>query len=149
MKCREWTDIAGNIRAEQMSCLFPDLVNTFCPFRGKQQLSLLCLFFLVQGCQMAYFQTRNRNLRKFWRVLQWKMLVFFMAFGLILRLFSIFYAHLVYLVVIWYILPRFGMFYQEKYGNHVLLVSKLKRCFFQTRATKFHSNFDVFAFELI
>jgi hypothetical protein len=25
-------------------------------------------------CQMVYFQTKNPNLGKFWRVLQWKML---------------------------------------------------------------------------
>jgi hypothetical protein len=37
-----------------------------------------------QGCQMVYFQTKNRNLGKLWRALQWKMLV------------SIFYGHLVY-----------------------------------------------------
>jgi hypothetical protein len=28
-----------------------------------------------QGCQMAYFQTKNPDFGKFWRVLQWKMLV--------------------------------------------------------------------------
>jgi hypothetical protein len=28
-----------------------------------------------QGCQMAYFRTKNSNLGKFWRVLEWKMLV--------------------------------------------------------------------------
>jgi hypothetical protein len=33
----------------------------------------------LQGCQMAYFQTKNPTLGKFWRVLQWKMLVYFMA----------------------------------------------------------------------
>jgi hypothetical protein len=38
---------------------------------------------------------------------------FFLTFGLIIRLFSILYAHLVYFVVIWYIFPCFGMFYQE------------------------------------
>jgi hypothetical protein len=29
----------------------------------------------VQGCQMVYFQTKNANLGKFWRALQWKMYV--------------------------------------------------------------------------
>jgi hypothetical protein len=28
---------------------------------------------LHQGCQLAFFQTQNPNLVKFWRVLQWKM----------------------------------------------------------------------------
>jgi hypothetical protein len=32
-----------------------------------------------QGCQMALFQTKNPDLDKFWRVLQWKMLVYLMA----------------------------------------------------------------------
>jgi hypothetical protein len=31
-----------------------------------------------QGCQMVCFQTENPKLGKFWRVLQWKMLVYFM-----------------------------------------------------------------------
>jgi hypothetical protein len=32
-----------------------------------------------QGCQMAHFQTKSTNLGKFWRVLQWTMLVYFIA----------------------------------------------------------------------
>jgi hypothetical protein len=32
-----------------------------------------------KGCQMAYFQTQSPNLGKFCWVLQWKMLVYFMA----------------------------------------------------------------------
>jgi hypothetical protein len=32
-----------------------------------------------QGCQMVYFQTKNPNLGTFWRALEWKMLVYFMA----------------------------------------------------------------------
>jgi hypothetical protein len=46
---------------------------------------------------MAYFQTKNPNLGKFWKVLQSKMLVYFM--------------------VVWYMFPRFGMLYQDKSGN--------------------------------
>jgi hypothetical protein len=38
-----------------------------------------------QGCQMVYFQTKNPNLGKRFRVLQWK------------RLAYVFYGHLVYL----------------------------------------------------
>jgi hypothetical protein len=63
------------------------------------------------------FQTKNTNLGKFWRVLQWKLLVYLMAIWSI-------YSHLVYFVaiwkhfmVIWYIFPRFGMLHQEKSGN--------------------------------
>jgi hypothetical protein len=35
----------------------------------------------------------------------------------ILRPLEIFYGHLVYFVVIWYIFPRFGILDQEKSGN--------------------------------
>jgi hypothetical protein len=41
-----------------------------------------------QGCQMVYFKTKNPNLGKFWRVLEWERLVYTMA--------------------IWYILWAFG-----------------------------------------
>jgi hypothetical protein len=70
-----------------------------------------------QGCQMVYLQTKNPDLGKFWRVLQWKMMVYFMANWSILRQIGIFMA-------IWCILQRigifyghFGMLYQEKSGN--------------------------------
>jgi hypothetical protein len=38
-----------------------------------------------QGCQMVYFQTKNPNLGKFWRLMQWNMLVYFMSIWYILR----------------------------------------------------------------
>jgi hypothetical protein len=41
----------------------------------------------------------------------------------ILRQLEIFYGHLVYFVVIWYISPRFGILYQEKSGNPALKAS--------------------------
>jgi hypothetical protein len=63
-----------------------------------------------QGCQMAYFQTNNSNLGKFFRVLQWKMLVYFMSIWSILWSFGLFYGHLVYLLAIWYVLWLSGMF---------------------------------------
>jgi hypothetical protein len=47
---------------------------------------------------MAYFRTKNTNLGNFWRVLQWKMFVYF-------------FGHLVYFIAIWYILWLFGIFY--------------------------------------
>jgi hypothetical protein len=56
-----------------------------------------------QGCQMVYYQTKNNNLGNFWRFLQWKMLVHFMAIWSILRHFGIFYGNLD-------ILCSFGMF---------------------------------------
>jgi hypothetical protein len=70
-----------------------------------------------QSCQMVYFQTENPNLGHFWRVLQSKMLTYFMYSWSILQPFGILWGHLVYFVVIWYIFPRFGILYQEKSGN--------------------------------
>jgi hypothetical protein len=65
---------------------------------------------------MVCFQTKNPNLGKFWRVLQWKILVYLMVdhlcyfteIGNILWPFGIFF-------------PRFGMLYQEKSGNPALI----------------------------
>jgi hypothetical protein len=71
----------------------------------------------LQGCQMAYFQTKNPNLGKLWRALQWKMLVYFMAIWSILWLVGICCGQLVYFKVVWYIFPHFGMLYHEKSGN--------------------------------
>jgi hypothetical protein len=70
-----------------------------------------------QGCLMVCFQTKNPNLGKFWRVLQWKILVYFMIIWSILRPLEIFYGHLVYFVANWYISPRFGILHQEKSDN--------------------------------
>jgi hypothetical protein len=52
---------------------------------------------------MASFQTKHPNLGKFYRVLQWKMLLYFMTVGSILR-------PLVYFVAICYILWLFGRY---------------------------------------
>jgi hypothetical protein len=62
---------------------------------------------IQQGCQMVYFQTKNPNLGKFRRVLQWTIRVYFMTIRYTLRPFAIFYAHLLHFLVIWYILSRF------------------------------------------
>jgi hypothetical protein len=66
---------------------------------------------------MVCFQTKNPNFGKFFGVLQRKILVYFMTIWSILRPLEMFYGHLVYFVVIWYISPRFGILYQEKSGN--------------------------------
>jgi hypothetical protein len=63
------------------------------------------------------FLTRSPNLDKFWRALDWKMLIYFMAIGTILWIFGIFYDHLVPFLFIWYIFPGFGNICQEKSGN--------------------------------
>jgi hypothetical protein len=57
---------------------------------------------------MASFQTKNPNLGKFWRALDWKLLIYFMAIWNILQTFGIFYNHLAHFVLIWYIFFRFG-----------------------------------------
>jgi hypothetical protein len=56
---------------------------------------------------MAYSQTKNRNLGKLWRVLQWKMLVRFGPFGLfyVQMVYILTYCHLEHFVVIWYFFP--------------------------------------------
>jgi hypothetical protein len=72
---------------------------------------------------MVCFQTKNPNLGKFWRVLQWKMMVYFMDTLSILRSFVIFYGHFVQFVAIWYIFTRFGILYQEKSGNPAVLIA--------------------------
>jgi hypothetical protein len=57
-----------------------------------------CIYIVaVQGCQTVFFQTKNPNLGKFWRVLQWKLFVYLMSI-------------LVYLTPICQILWPFGMF---------------------------------------
>jgi hypothetical protein len=72
---------------------------------------------MTQGCQMVSFQTNNPNLGKFWRALDGKILIYFMAIWSILQPFGIFYDHLVQFVFIWYIFPGFGIMSQEKSGN--------------------------------
>jgi hypothetical protein len=49
----------------------------------------------LQGCQMAYFQTKNPNLGKFWRVLKLTILVYFyfITISFILQPLGIFCGH--------------------------------------------------------
>jgi hypothetical protein len=49
--------------------------------------------FRLQGCQMIYFHTKNPNLGTFWRALEWKMLVYFLANWNNLRPFGTVYCH--------------------------------------------------------
>jgi hypothetical protein len=75
-----------------------------------------------QGCQMVlYCQTKNPNLGKFWRVLQWKMSVYFMVICHILWTVGIFHGYLVYF-------SPFGMSQQEKSGNPVAPTLVLIHC---------------------
>jgi hypothetical protein len=68
-----------------------------------------------QRCQMVYFHTKNSNLDKFWRVLDWIMQKYFTAICNILRTFGIIYDHLVNIVFVWYVhFSSFGITYQEE-----------------------------------
>jgi hypothetical protein len=44
-----------------------------------------------QGCQMVLFQTKNPNLGKFWRALEWKMLVFMIIWNILWPL--VYFSH--------------------------------------------------------
>jgi hypothetical protein len=64
------------------------------------------------------YQTKNPNLGEFCRVLEWQMLVHFMAIWSISRPFGMAYGHLVYnLWSLGKFFPHFGMVHQEKSGN--------------------------------
>jgi hypothetical protein len=63
-----------------------------------------------------YFQTKNPDLVKFWRALEWKMLVCAMAICN-LHITAIWYMYFGNLVSIWYIFTRYGILCQEKSGN--------------------------------
>jgi hypothetical protein len=53
---------------------------------------------------MVYFQTKNPDLCKFGKVLQWKMLAFVMVSLSLLRPNGTFYGHLVHFVIIYPVL---------------------------------------------
>jgi hypothetical protein len=70
-----------------------------------------------QGCQMVYFQTKNPNLGKFWRTLEWKKVGIFMNTWNITAIFynvwpfGIVCGHLVYF-------SQFGMLVPRKIWQH-------------------------------
>jgi hypothetical protein len=68
---------------------------------------------LSQGCQMVYFQTENPNLGKFWRALDWKLLLYCKDICDILRTIGIFYDHLVNFVFNLVYFYRFGIMYPK------------------------------------
>jgi hypothetical protein len=72
------------------------------------------------------FKPKIPILGKFWRVLQWKTLVYTYFCNLV----YVFYGHFVYFMVTWYIFPRFGMLYDEKSGNPAALQRQplVKKC---------------------
>jgi hypothetical protein len=60
---------------------------------------------MTRVARWFYTQTKNPNLGKFWRALEWKMFVYFMTIWNILLPFGIIYGLLVKFVIIWYIFP--------------------------------------------
>jgi hypothetical protein len=66
---------------------------------------------------MVCFQTKNPNLGKFWRAIEWKMFVDFITIWNNLRPFGVIYCRLLLLVVIWYVFSILVCLYQEKSGN--------------------------------
>jgi hypothetical protein len=71
----------------------------------------------AQGCQMVCFQTKNPNLGKFCRALDWQMLIYFMAIRNILWRLDIFYDHLETFCIHLVHFSGYGIMYQEKSGN--------------------------------
>jgi hypothetical protein len=58
---------------------------------------------LKAGLPDGIFSNQNPNLGKFWRVLQWKLLVYLCPFGIL-------YSHFPYFMVIWYFFWLIGIF---------------------------------------
>jgi hypothetical protein len=106
--------------------------NVSSEFQVGSKLTVCLLFTTrLQGCPMVYFQTQNPNLGKFSRVLQLKMLVYFMAIWPILLPVGI---HIVWpfgiFLTIWYTyFSRFGMLHQEKSGNPCTTPKRFFFCF--------------------
>jgi hypothetical protein len=72
----------ANFRNDNLfaNTLFLPTNFSFRPMRiVLQGLKCLKLSHRDQGCQMVHFQTKNPNLGKFWRALEWEMLLYFMA----------------------------------------------------------------------
>jgi hypothetical protein len=103
---------------------FQKRIPCFCElnFFNKLRIKLLRPSFnprksTTQCCQMGYFQTKNPNVGLFWRALDWKILIYFIAIGNILWTFGIFYDHLVHFVFILVHFVRFWYLATRKSGN--------------------------------
>jgi hypothetical protein len=96
IKCRD--ESRRKCSNKQESRMYVDLLAWPCCIIYQ---SLLHTY--VQGCQMVSFQTKNPDLGKFRRALDWKMLIYFMAVWNISQAFGIFYDHWVHFESIWYI----------------------------------------------
>jgi hypothetical protein len=86
---------------------------------------------------MDFFQTKSPNLSKFWRALEWKMLVYFTVIWSILRRFGIPilwpYGNCVYFSSLWYIVSRkiwqpWRMYAEKEYSRNLNLAILLHIC---------------------
>jgi hypothetical protein len=102
-----------------------------CALQNRKANARSCCF--RQGCQMVHSIPKISSLCMFWRALEWKMLVYLLHYKLVY--FTSFWRFCGHLVSVcrghWYISPfliyvcrghlvyftRFGILYQEKYGN--------------------------------
>jgi hypothetical protein len=83
----------------------------------------------TQCCQMVYFQTKNPNLGKFWKVFPWKTLKFFIAILSILWPNGIFNGQLVHFVGIRYIFTVLVFCTEKNLATLVVQVLLLKKKF--------------------
>jgi hypothetical protein len=106
---------AQTMHENSLLMVYNSVVSYLIDFRQNSKVAS-CTY---SDCQMVYFQTKNRNLGKFWRTLQWKMLIYIMDFWSSFRPFDTVYGNFAYLVVIRCIFPCVGKLYQEKSGKPV------------------------------
>jgi hypothetical protein len=98
---------------------------------------------------MVSFQTKNPNLGKFWRALEWKILEYFKVIGIfyghleyftvigifyghwnILESFEIFYGHLAYFIAIWQCCCNLAYFFKNNLATLETFRRKIKSHFF-------------------
>jgi hypothetical protein len=106
----KWADVVPSYKLKNnrdvffVSLLSGERVRLTCKSVPRNPVPVFKNAASKQGCQMVYFQTKNPNLGKFCRALEWKMSVYFLAIGNILRPMGIVYGH-------WVILRLFGIFF--------------------------------------
>jgi hypothetical protein len=114
------TSVPGQV-VRSCPCSSPKLTANVCQKSNKdnnwetRHNAVLSLFmsgqlFAKVASWCTYLQTKNPNLGKFWRVLQWKILVYIMVIWSIFRPFGLFSVHLVYFQAIWYSNWQCGIF---------------------------------------
>jgi hypothetical protein len=84
---------------------FPNKKKYFFKFTMLRMALKLTIVRLATGHPVC-FHNKTPNLGQFWRVLDWKILVYFTTIGNILWPLGIFCGHLVYFLPFWYFVPR-------------------------------------------